>query len=246
MAIPPCRKKTMNKIPFIAVLLLCCPAMADLTLVQKTEQESSMMGAKMEMTTTIRTKGKKLRADTTIPMLGDRGDSTYIHDGERGEIAVLMHAAKKVQRISPSAWKEQREAMQRQAKAMQQVTGQPVQQPQLVATGRRDEIQGYAVEEYVAESAMQKMTYWVAPELKRLLPAMLEVQQATPQPLHLNFPDVASFAGFPIRIIIATELPAGPVVMQAKSTIEFIKIDESDLSDDLFLVPADYTSGTLP
>jgi len=235
----------MNKILIIAMLLLCCPAMADLTLVQKSEQESSMTGTKMEMTTTIRTKGKKLRADTTIPMLGNGADSTYIHDGERGEIAVLMHATKKVQRISPSAWKEQREAMQRQAKAMQQATGHTMQQPQLVATGRRDEIQGYAVEEYVAESATQKMTYWVAPELKRLVPAMLEVQQATPQPLQLNFPDVATLPGFPIRIVITTEMPAGPVVMHAKSTIEVIKIDETELSDDLFSVPADYTSGRL-
>ncbi|MDQ6807893.1 MAG: DUF4412 domain-containing protein [Verrucomicrobiota bacterium] len=182
----------MRKALFLLCLaLIPISARADLTIVQKIEGAGAVTAdgsAPKEMT--IKIKGDKVRIDTSPQM------STII-DSKSGDILNLMNDQKKFLRVSG----EQARAVAETA-ARFRTKPEPTEKAKLVATGKKETINGYEAEEYVADTPQFKATYWIAPSYPDGAAIVKQLQAITPQSWGLgadSMPDYRDFPGVPVR-----------------------------------------------
>jgi hypothetical protein len=203
------------------VVAFSLTALADFTIVQKVEAK----GKTNEIT--MRVKGDKIRMDPNPQM-------TIIVDGRTGDTMTLMNAQKRIVRISGD-----------KAKAIAEMAakygGTTNEKPKFVATGKKMTINGYAAEEYLAETKMFKARYWIAPSFPNSVEIMKQLQSVIPAAWNdlargmINYRDLP---GFPIR----TQVTVGDD--DIISTVVAVKTDP--LSDADFLPPKDFQEVKIP
>jgi hypothetical protein len=209
----------------LIIVSLLVPARADLTLVEKVE------GAGPAADMTIKIKGDKARIDATPQM------STIV-DGKTGEVINLMNDQKTIVRISADKMKAAAEMINRYSDKKQSA-----EKPKLTPTGKKEMINGYEAEEYVADTPMFKASYWIAPKypdgaaiLKQLQALKSEVwNSANPR-----VPDYRDFPGIPIRTVFSNE------ANQNKITSTLTSVKQDPLSDADFAVPKDFQEMKMP
>ncbi|MFN2508115.1 MAG: DUF4412 domain-containing protein [Chthoniobacterales bacterium] len=200
-------------------------ARADLTLVQQVE------GGGPITQVTMKIKGDKVRMDAGPSV-------SSVMDIKTGEALSIMHEQKIVMRMSAAQAKAATAAM------MPAITGeasQPAAKPKVTATGKKETINGYEAEEYVAESPGYKASYWIAkkyPQADAILKQLQATASAAASLGPMGMPDVRDLPGLPIRTNVSTS------GMQVVSTLSAAKQDP--LSDSDFAVPTGYQEMKMP
>jgi len=212
----------------LLLLLFTVSASADLIVVQDEEQIFS--GGTHKTRQTMKIKGTKVRIEMDIP----ENPMIVINDHASGWGATLLPKFKKV--IEGSA-AMQKEGMEKAVDMLREMGRIPKDRPQIRPTGRKDVINGWKVEEYVAETSYLKASYWIARELAPLKKYHAALKNKKNSEINKQFPDLAQAPGFPILTIIDQEFGKRRV----KTTTRVISIQETDIPDSEFMVPVDYT-----
>lgn len=202
-------------------------ARADLTFVQKVEGG----GANSEMT--MKLKGDKMRIDVNPPKI------TTIIDAKSGEMITLISDQKTVVRMSADKMKAAREmARQFNSKNGKKETNE---KPKLIATGKKETINGYEAEQYTYETPDFKAAYWIASKYPDGAAILKQLQAINPdvwKTSNSQMPDYREFPGLPIRTVLSLS------GNQITTTLTSVKQDA--LSDADFTVPKDYQEMKLP
>src|SRR5689334_9951088 len=130
---------------FIALLAVLPMASADLTVVQSIEAG----GSTNKVTTKI--KGERARIDISP-------ESTMIVDTKTGEVITLMPKEKAVLRLSAEKARE----LGNKARTLVKDMDSSLEIATPKSTGKKEKINGYEAEEYVAQTPKYQATYWVA------------------------------------------------------------------------------------
>ncbi|HXM32143.1 MAG TPA: DUF4412 domain-containing protein [Chthoniobacterales bacterium] len=195
-------------------------ARADLTIVQQVE------GGGPVSVITMKLKGDKARMEAA--------NMTTIMDGKTGDVLTLMDAQKKFVRISG----EKAKAI---AEMASKYSGTTAEKPKLIATGRKETINGYETEEYVWETPKLKASYWIAPKYPDGVAIIKQLQAATPTLWNDIAKGMLDYHDLP-GIALRTKIKLGN--KDITSTITSIKQDP--LSDAEFSVPADFQELKIP
>ena len=195
---------------------------ADLTIVQSVEG----MGPVSQMTMKI--KGDKARIDVSPQM-------TMIFDAKKGEMISLMREQKMVVRMPA-------DKMKAAADLIRKSNGkESAEKPKIVATGKKETVNGYETEQYVCEMPNFKATYWVAtnyPDGASILKQLQAIKMDALSGQSGHMPDYRDLTGVPVKTVIS----AGGKEMT--TTLNSIKQDA--LSDAEFAVPADFKEMNMP
>jgi hypothetical protein len=199
---------------------------ADLLIMQ--EQEQLYIGGTNRMKTTIKVKGKKVRVDLDFPPM------STVNDQATGNTIFISHYDKTYQEVTLGKMKESAEEVAENLEDGGKITDK---RPRLHATGKHDVVNGWKVDEYVADSKSMHATYWIA-KGSLDLNAILVKNLAEPmhQRMDEQFPDPKLFPGVPVLIILEQETQMGRV----KTTIRTQKIEVTKIEDSDFLVPQGY------
>lgn len=213
--------------PTVLVLLLASSilsARADLTVVQKVEGVGSTNDMVMKL------KGDKMRIEVS-PKLAT------IIDAKTGEMINLMADQKTVVRMSGD-----------KVKAAMQMAGQfnnsaqkPAEKPKLVATGKKEVINGQETEQYTYESPEFKATYWIAPKYPNGTAILKQLQTLNPDVWKMSnrqMPDYHDFPGLPVKTVVT--------MRGTEITTTLVSVKEDPLNDAEFTVPKDYQEMKLP
>ena len=212
------------KATFLSLLFLvlfCLKAQADFTIVQKVEAK----GQASEMT--LKVKDDRVRMEASPEM-------TMIVEGKTGDMVTLIHAQKKFMRISG----EKSKAIAEMAAKYGATT---TEKPKLVATGKKMTINGYEAEEYLAETAKFKATYWIAPKFPGSAEILKQLQSVIPaawNDLAKGMLDYRDLPGLPLKTVVK----AGGE--EVTSTVVSVKQDP--LSEADFAVPKDFQEMKMP
>lgn len=196
---------------------------ADLTIVQKIEG----MGQSLE--NTAKFKGDKTRVDAA--------PTTLIMNLKTGEMTRLIPESKTYMKVPV-------EVEQAAIDSMKKTGGDPTDKPQLVPTGKKDTISGFAAEEYACTIAGTRLSLWLTKALPDYEKALKEMSVAFNQGPMAGLMqsyglDMASLPGFPIRTV--NESQPGQTV-----TTTVVSVNTKPLADSEFEVPADYKELTMP
>jgi len=208
---------------FLSATISC--TYADLTIVQKVE------GAGPPANMTIKIKDNKARIDAN-PSL------TTIIDGKTGELTNLMLDQKKIVRISADKMKAAVEMVNKYNAGGK--AGEPAK-TKLVATGKKQKMDGYDAEEYVYDGPNFKATYWVAPQYPNSAAILKELETLNPQlwaANSMNLPDYRAFNGVPIRTIVS----AG----DTNITTTLVSVNQSPIDPAEFVPPKDFQEVKVP
>ena len=204
-------------------------ARADVTLVQKVE---GVGGSPSEIT--IKIKGNKVRIEASPKV-------TTIFDSATGEMVNLIRDEKTVVRMSADKLKAAAQMINKFS-PHQETAGKP----KLVATGKKETINGYETEQYIYDGPDFKAVYWIAPDypggadiLKQLQAVKSEAWNAA----GMNWPDYGDFPGLPLRTRLTTKSPGGHGG-EITSTISSVKQDS--LNDSEFSIPPDFKEVKVP
>lgn len=200
-------------------------ASADLTIVQSIESKSGTNKA------TLKIKAERARIEIN-PKSG------MIVDGKSGEVITLIYDQKAVLRVSGEKAKE----LGNKARAILKDTESSLEVVQPKPTGKKQTINGYEADEYVAETPQYRATYWVAksyPDYQTILRQMKLLQNKTFLAVRKAMPDYYDFPGLPIRTKIKLE-------GQEEATTTLTSISQAPIADSEFAVPADYSEVKLP
>jgi hypothetical protein len=192
---------------------------ADLIIVQKVE------GSGQDGDITVKIKGDKERVDAPR-------QPTRIIDGKTGEITNLMDDRKSFAKISAAQIKAAADSVNLNADKKSASS-------RLIATGKKDIINGYETEEYAYEAPQFKASFWVAtkyPGAAEILKQMQAPIAGALKPSNMGMPDYTDFKGLPLKTVIAV----GP--NQVVTTIVSIKQDV--LSPSEFEIPKDFQEVT--
>jgi hypothetical protein len=197
---------------------------ADFTIVQKVEGKGKGQGNEI----TLKIKADKIRMEATPRM-------TMIVDGKTGDTITLMNAQKKFLRISGE-----------KAKAIAELASKyggstATEKPKLTATGKKMTINGYEAEEYVGETKLFKVSYWIAPSFPDSSAIMKQLQAVIPaawNDLAKGMMDYRDLPGFPLKTFVKMGDD------EITSTVTAIKRDL--LSDAEFIVPKDFEEMKIP
>lgn len=207
------------------LLLVAIPhARADLTVVQTVEGAGPVKEMK------IMVKGSKARIEAMPEMYS-------LVDSDTGDITTVFDEQKRFVRISG----EKAKAFAGLAKDFAP-NQSPAEKPKLVPTGKHETINGFETEEYTAESAGTKSSYWIAshyPDAAAILQQLQTMQSGSLADLNKNMPDYRAFPGLPIRSRIKTE-------SQGEFTSTITSVKQDPLPASLFEVPKDYESMKMP
>jgi Domain of unknown function (DUF4412) len=198
-------------------------AFGDLTILQSVEG----IGPITQMTMKI--KGDKARIDVS-PQIAT------IFDGKTGDMINLMIDQKMVVRVSADKMKAAVEMMR---KSKPQKEG--AEKPKLVATGKKETVNGYQTEQYVYQSPDFKATYWIAasyPDGAAILKQLQAIKMDALNGPNSHMPDYRDFPGVPVKTVLST---GGK---EMTTTLNSIKQDA--LSDTEFAVPSDYKEMSMP
>jgi hypothetical protein len=198
-------------------------ARADLTVVNKVE------GAGPSNEMIMKLKGDKMRIEVS-PKLAT------IIDTRTGEMINLMSDQKTVVRMSGDKVKA---AMQMAVQFNDKNAQKPAEKAKLVATGKKEVLNGQETEQYTYDAPDFKATYWIAPNypngagiLKQLLnPDIWKMSNA-------QMPDYRDFPGLPIKTVLSMK--------GTQITTTLVSVKEDPLSDADFVVPKDYQEMKLP
>ena len=213
----------MKRIALFFLFAAIASLRADLTLVQKVD----MAGTPGEMT--IKFKGDKVRIDPAPQM-------SMITDAKTGDTVPLIHAERKVVRISGDKMKAAAEMVKKFAGST------PAEQKsRLTSLGRKETVNGMPTDVFTTDTAVGKATYYIATDYPDGAAIMKEMKTAQPSALAnsgTNVPDFRDLPGVPVKIEMDTV--RGHVVM----TLVSIKRDPIPNSE--FSIPADYTEIKMP
>lgn len=209
---------------FTINLVWLVSAPADLTLVQKIEE-----GGAQASEMTIKIKGDKSRVDATPEL-------ATIYDSKTGDALQLMKEQKAVMHMSAAKMKAAAEMM----KAYSGQT-QPTTRAKLTPTGKKETINGYEAEEYTAENAAFKTSYWIAPKYPdgaAILKQLQVINSNAWDPGNMGVPNFNDLPGLPIRTVIWMN------GTQITSTLVSVKQDP--VSETEFTVPKEYKEVQMP
>jgi hypothetical protein len=210
---------------FFALLGVLPMASADLTVVQSIETGDSTN----RVTTKI--KGERARIDINP-------ESSMIVDAKTGEVLTLMPEQKAVLRLSA----EKARSFVNKAKAVLNDTGKSLEIATPKPTGKKEKINGYEAEEYLAETQQYRATYWVAksyPDYKDIQRQMKLLQNGIFTAVRKAMPEYYDFPGLAIRTTIKLQ-------GQQEATTTITSVSQAALPDSEFTVPDDYAEIHLP
>lgn len=216
----------MSALRYCLIFTACAlaTARADLTLVQQVE------GAGPVRRVTIKLKGDKARIEISPEL-------TTIIDNKNGEILNLMNSQKKVMRMSAEKSKAIAELVTKHSKD----PSAAIESSKLTATGKKETMNGYDVEEYVRQSASMKETYWIAPKYPDGVEILKQLQSIAPtawNQVAKGVFDFRDFPGLPLRTKVKTD--------HGEITSTFVSIKQDSLDEAEFSVPKDYQELKIP
>src|SRR5215210_5778595 len=130
---------------FLALGLIA-PVRADMVIVQRIEGS----GQSGEMT-------MKIKGDQVYTQVN--AQITTITNAATGDVTTIMHEQKSYTTMPANSTKALMEQMQKNM-AAQNPAGSTTPAPKLQATGRKDKINGYDVQEYTSTIGGMKVSYW--------------------------------------------------------------------------------------
>lgn len=216
----------MKQTAFVLVLyaVSLVSARADLIITQKVEGVSGVG----EMT--IKIKGDKARIDAT-PQI------TTIIDNKTGEMSTLMNEKKQVLHISGDKAKAMADMARKFGGAEKGAN-----KPKLVATGKKEVINGYEAEEYKVDGGMFAATYWISTKYPNGAAILKDLQKLKPSTWDITkkgMPDYSDFPGLPVRMTVSV-----PGQGEVTNTITSIKQDP--IPGDQFAIPKDFSEIQIP
>ena len=132
--------------PSIVALFGILPiANADLTVIQSIQTSAGTNRV------TLKIKGERARIDANPK-------SSMIVDVKSGEVLTLIHEQPAVLRLSP----EKAKIFANKVRTMLKDTDTSLEIATPKPTGRKEKINGYEAEEYIAETPKYRASYWVA------------------------------------------------------------------------------------
>jgi uncharacterized protein DUF4412 len=213
-------------IGFLLLTAVASVAYADMTIVEQEEQTHP--GGTNKSKVTLMIKGSMVRMDREFP------PSSTIIDHSTGKSIGLFHYKKTYVESSAS---QEKEALEGIADSLKQSGRLPAERPKTHPTGKKDVINGWKVEKYVAETNSMKMIYWVARELTSVKEIL---NKATADPrmevMNRQFPDPKEFPGLPVVTKLEMNEPMGKIT----TTTTIISVKESPIPDSNFSIPKDY------
>jgi hypothetical protein len=163
----------------------------------------------------------------------DTDQTSTIIDSNTGETTMLIHAQKVFLKIAAEQLKAQSEAVK---SLMGDKSGQSPAEIELKPTGKKESINGYDTEEYVTNLNGADMSFFIAksfPEYRKLIDAVDIVQKGPGMDIFRTMAVPPSkYPGMPIR----TEAK----FLGQKVVVILESVQQSDLTDADFSVPADY------
>lgn len=217
----------MKRITCSAVVAaaLLASARADLTITQKIEGAGSLPEVTMKI------KGDKVRIEASPEV-------TSVFDGKTGEMINIINAQKMVMRMSAEQAKAAASMAGGQLPSQGVKTDEKVK---LTPTGKKEKINGYDAEEYVAETPKYKASYWVAKDYPQADVILKQLQATSSQAWNstgMGMPDFRDFPGLPIRTNVSMD------GQNYVTTITAVKMDP--LPDAEFSVPPGFQEMKMP
>lgn len=198
-------------LPIAICLLATASARADITL----EQDMLLNGVSSR--TTMWIKGDKVRTD-------NGSTSSVIIDTSTGDMTTLMHEQKMAVKMNTK---------QLQALAAQAPGGNQTELPEtkVTATGQKETIDGKECEIYLSENQGMVVKMWITKDYPGVekLREQLKVMAKLAAPNAPKQPDVPGIA-------LKTEFEQQGM----KFTTKLISLTDGPVSEDKFVVPADY------
>ena len=212
------------KFRLLGVLLLASPflARADLTIVQKVE------GGGPVSDVTVEIKGTKSRIQA--------GGTATIVDAQSGEAVTILTAERKIVRLSADKAKAAADMI-----AKFSGTKAAPEKPKLVATGRKENVNGMATEVFTANTQLGMATYYVAanyPDGAAILEQMQQMQPGAFASAANFMPDYREFHGIPVR----TEID----IMGQHIVTNLTAIKRDPIAESEFAVPQGYEEVKIP
>jgi hypothetical protein len=204
----------------LSVLLLSWVTIAHGDFVLKQTVEN--FGQQQQVT--IKLKGSKCRIDTS-------SDTSAIIDSQTGTV-ILLHQSKMFMKISSEQLSAQAEAI----KKMLSASGNSNESTDFQASGKIDNISGFATEEYTGKIDGLPITLDVTkdfPKYRELLAQLYAVQDAPGlSPFHTLSVAPEKYPGLPVRTTV--ELLGQKII----TTLDTVA--ETTLADGDFAIPTDY------
>jgi Domain of unknown function (DUF4412) len=183
---------------------------------------------------TIENAGKtrqiELKIKETKLRINSADQNSVFFDSTTGDETMLFHQRKAFLKIGGEQLKSRTEAMKRALK----LNDENPANIELKPTGKKETIQGYETEEYETTVAGVPTTLFIAksyPNYQKFLEAMSVAQKASAVQSNLAIsPD--KYPGMPLR----TEME----LKGQKLTTTLDSAEETTLSEDEFVIPADY------
>ena len=197
---------------------------ADLTVVQKIEG----MGQNME--STAKFKGSKTRVDAAP-------NTSIIMALKSGEMIQVVQAEKTFLKVPATVALAAIDSMKK-------TTSDGSEKPQLVPTGKKETISGFAAEEYTCTIAGTHLSLWLTKALPDYEKALKEMSAAFTQgPMASMMQsyglDMANLPGFPIRTV--NEVQPGQ-----SQTTTVVSVSMKPIADSEFEVPAGFKEISMP
>jgi Domain of unknown function (DUF4412) len=200
-------------------------ARADLTIVQVIETSAGKHAI------TLKIKGQRARIYVNPK-------SSMIVDAKTGEVDTLIPEQKAVLRLP--AQKARNFATEARMLLKDTDTSLEIATPK--PTGRKEKINGYETEEYVAETPKYRASYWVAknyPDYQPILRQLKLLQNKVFVSVRKPLPEYYDFPGLPIRTKIKMQ-------GQEETTTTITSVSQAPIPESEFTVPADYAEIKLP
>jgi len=198
---------------------------ADLTVVQSIESSAGTNKV------TIKIKGERARIEANPK-------SSMIVDAKSGEIITLIFENEAFMRFSA----EKAASFANKARILTKDMDTSLEIATPKPTGKKEKINGYEAEEYVAETPKYRATYWVAktyPDYQAIQRQLKLLQNSAFSSARKPMPEYYDFPGLPIRTKIKLQ-------GQEEITTTMTSISQDSLADSEFVVPPDYAEIHLP
>jgi len=221
------RRDSQSHMKFLACCFGCfaatlAGAAADLTIMQKVEGGGPVGEVKLEI------KGTKARIEGA-------GTVTIV-DSQSGETVTILEAQKKIVRMSADKAKAAGDMVAKFAG-----TKAAPEKPKLIATGRKEVVNGMQTEVFTADTQFGEATYYVAadyPDGEAILQQLQQMQPLAFAGVSNFMPDYRDFHGIPVR----TEIDImGQHLITTVTSIKRDPIPETD-----FVVPRGYAEVQMP
>jgi len=198
---------------------------ADVSIVQSIESN----GATNNIYIKIKGERARIQANPKYSM---------IVDAKTGDVIALTHEQKAMQHLSA----EKASALGDKFRKLAKDTDTSLEIATPKPTGKKEKINGYEADEYVAETPKYHAVYWVAkkyPDYETILRQMKLLQGSAFKAVRRQMPDYYDFPGLPIRTKIKFE--GAP-----EATTTITSVSQDSIPDSEFEAPPDYAEMHLP